>query len=242
MQAAPASVDQLVSVDAKVPPERDHRLFWWKEALIAVVFYAVYSWTRNQFGSNRVGGDLIPLHAFNNAKRVIRFERLRRAVPRGVDPGVVPVPTVADPGDERLLRHGPLRGHARCLPAVVPQAQGRLPAMAQHAGRDDGVGDRRLRPVPADAAAPARRPVRRLRRSVHRLRSPSGGRHLRLRRHTRRLRRAVVVRLRGHGRHLQPVRGDAQPAHRLGDVVGDRPVAAASIAGGCGRRCSPTRC
>ncbi len=76
MQAAPASVDQLVSVDAKVPPERDHRLFWWKEALIAVVFYAVYSWTRNQFGSNRVGGDLVPLHAFNNARRVIRFERL----------------------------------------------------------------------------------------------------------------------------------------------------------------------
>jgi hypothetical protein len=76
MQAAPASADQLVSVDAKVPPERDHRLFWWKEALIAVVFYAVYSWTRNQFGSNRVGGELIPEHAFNNARRVIRFERL----------------------------------------------------------------------------------------------------------------------------------------------------------------------
>ena len=30
----------------------------------------------------------------------------------------------------------------------------------------------------------------------------------------------------GDGRHLQPVRGDAEPAHRLGDVVGDRPVAA----------------
>ena len=76
MQAAPASVDQLVSVDANVPPERDHRLFWWKEALIAVVFYAVYSWTRNQFGSNRISADGIPDHAFNNARRVIRFERL----------------------------------------------------------------------------------------------------------------------------------------------------------------------
>ena len=75
MQAAPASVDPLVSVDVQ-PPPRDHRLFWWKEALIAAVFYAVYSWTRNQFGSNRVGGDLVPLHAFNNARRVIRFERL----------------------------------------------------------------------------------------------------------------------------------------------------------------------
>jgi membrane-associated phospholipid phosphatase len=75
MQAAPASADQLVSVDAKVPPARDHRLFWWKEALIAVSFYAVYSWTRNQFGSNRLAGDGIPQHAFNNARQVIRFER-----------------------------------------------------------------------------------------------------------------------------------------------------------------------
>jgi PAP2 superfamily len=76
MQAAPASVDHLVRVDPKLPPPRDHRLFWWKEALIAVVFYAVYSWTRNQFGSNRLAGDGIPENAFNNARRVIRFERL----------------------------------------------------------------------------------------------------------------------------------------------------------------------
>ena len=64
-----------MSVDARASPARDHRLFWWKEALIAVVFYAVYSWTRNQFGSNRLAGDGIPQHAFNNARQVIRFER-----------------------------------------------------------------------------------------------------------------------------------------------------------------------
>jgi PAP2 superfamily len=76
MQVAPASSDRLASVDAEVPPQRDHRLFWWKEALIAVVFYAVYSWTRNQFGSNRMSGDQVGRHAFNNATSVIDFERL----------------------------------------------------------------------------------------------------------------------------------------------------------------------
>lgn len=54
---------------------RDHRLFWWKEALIVGVFYAVYSWTRNQFGSNQIAADGVPEHAFNNAELMIRFER-----------------------------------------------------------------------------------------------------------------------------------------------------------------------
>ena len=74
MQAAPAGVDQLAVAGAEVSPARDHRLFWWKEALIAVIFYAVYSWTRNQFGSHRLG-EGIPQHAFNNARQVIRLER-----------------------------------------------------------------------------------------------------------------------------------------------------------------------
>jgi PAP2 superfamily len=76
MQVAPASADRLASVDAEVRPQRDHRLFWWKEALIAIVFYAVYSWTRNQFGSNQMSGDDIGEHAFNNATSVIDLERL----------------------------------------------------------------------------------------------------------------------------------------------------------------------
>jgi hypothetical protein len=76
MQVAPAGVDRLARAGAPLPPPRSHRLFWWKEALIAAAFYAVYSWTRNQFGSNRLAADGIAQHAFNNAKRVIRFERL----------------------------------------------------------------------------------------------------------------------------------------------------------------------
>ena len=56
-------------------PERQHRLLWWKEALIVAAFYAVYSWTRNLFGSNKIAADGIPDQAFTNAERVIQFER-----------------------------------------------------------------------------------------------------------------------------------------------------------------------
>ena len=39
------------------------------------VFYAVYTATRNRFGSFKVGDADVPLHAFNNAVKVIRIER-----------------------------------------------------------------------------------------------------------------------------------------------------------------------
>jgi membrane-associated phospholipid phosphatase len=55
-------------------PERQHRVFWWKEALIVAVFYAIYSWTRNQFGSNKIAADGVPEQAFTNAERVIQLE------------------------------------------------------------------------------------------------------------------------------------------------------------------------
>jgi hypothetical protein len=54
---------------------RHHRTYWWKEALIMGVFYLIYSWARNQFGSANVSDDAVPLQAFNNALRVIRLER-----------------------------------------------------------------------------------------------------------------------------------------------------------------------
>lgn len=79
MQVAPALDSPPAGVEGPTlvyRVERDHRLFWWKEALIVVAFYAVYSWTRNQFGSNRMGATDVPEHAFNNAADVIRFERL----------------------------------------------------------------------------------------------------------------------------------------------------------------------
>lgn len=62
-----------------VPPEgtaaiRLHRVYWWKEAFIVLVFYLIYSWTRNQFGSNRIAAEGTPAMAFHNAERIIRIE------------------------------------------------------------------------------------------------------------------------------------------------------------------------
>jgi hypothetical protein len=61
--------------EVNLVPERQHRLHWWKEALIVAIFYGIYTWTRNQFGSTQIAADGIPEQAFNNAERVIRFER-----------------------------------------------------------------------------------------------------------------------------------------------------------------------
>jgi membrane-associated phospholipid phosphatase len=74
MQRAPVSMEEVAPA-VPMAIERQHRLFWWKEALIVAAFYGIYSWTRNQFGSNRVVADGVPEHAFHNAERVIRFER-----------------------------------------------------------------------------------------------------------------------------------------------------------------------
>ena len=61
--------------EARVEAERPHRLYWWKEALIVAAFYLLYSWTRNQFGSNRIAADGVPEQAFGNAEKIIRVER-----------------------------------------------------------------------------------------------------------------------------------------------------------------------
>lgn len=57
-------------------PRREHRLFWWKEVLLAAVFYWTYSWIRNQFGSAQIAADGKPTEAFRNAERIIRWEQL----------------------------------------------------------------------------------------------------------------------------------------------------------------------
>lgn len=62
------------ATDTSIPP-RTHRTFWWKEALIMLGFYVVYSWSRNQFGSANIGPGDQPLNAFHNAERLIRLER-----------------------------------------------------------------------------------------------------------------------------------------------------------------------
>ena len=55
--------------------ERPTKLYWWKEAALVIVFYLVYSLTRNRFGSHRVEIGEEPLHAFNNALRIIDWEK-----------------------------------------------------------------------------------------------------------------------------------------------------------------------
>jgi hypothetical protein len=55
--------------------ERPTKLYWWKEAGLVIVFYLVYSLARNRFGSHRVEIGEEPLHAFNNALRIIDWER-----------------------------------------------------------------------------------------------------------------------------------------------------------------------
>jgi hypothetical protein len=54
---------------------RQHRTIWWKEALIVTAFYGIYTLVRNLFGSALVSGSQIPVEAFLNAMRIIRFER-----------------------------------------------------------------------------------------------------------------------------------------------------------------------
>ena len=68
------STQVMQLADEAPPPERQHRVFWWKEALIVAVFYGIYSWTRNQFGSNKIAADGVPDQAFTNAERIIQWE------------------------------------------------------------------------------------------------------------------------------------------------------------------------
>ena len=218
--------------ETSTAPERQHRVYWWKEAIIVAAFYMVYSWTRNQFGSNKIAADGIPDQAFTNAVRVIRWETRAQPVPRTDGAELVPAVQVVHPVLEHVLRHDALHRHARRVHPAVRQAPRRVPAVAQHARGDDRAGDHRLRVLPVDATAPARRAVSgdrsvELRRGVHRdLRTAR--RRVGLRRHPRRLRRAVVVRLRHDGVDLEPVRGDAEHAHRVVDVVRGRRVAVAA--------------
>ena len=69
------SNEPMQAAERETTPVRQHRLYWWKEALIVSVFYVVYSWIRNQFGSNQIAADGIPEQAFTNAERVIRIEQ-----------------------------------------------------------------------------------------------------------------------------------------------------------------------
>jgi hypothetical protein len=60
----------MTEVLADADPAEDRGLRWWREVLLAVAVYAVYSLVRNQFGS--AGGD--PRPAFGHAEDIIALE------------------------------------------------------------------------------------------------------------------------------------------------------------------------
>lgn len=62
----------MLAENAEEARTRAASLRWWREVLYVLAFYGLYSFVRNRFGSAAVS----PLHAFNNAKRVIRVEEL----------------------------------------------------------------------------------------------------------------------------------------------------------------------
>ncbi len=53
---------------------RPKNLRWWKEVIVIVVFYVIYSFVRNRFGSNAGDADLARQTAFENARSLINFE------------------------------------------------------------------------------------------------------------------------------------------------------------------------
>ena len=61
----------LTDADAPTPADDRGGLRWWRELLMAVGVYVVYSFVRNQFGS--AGGD--PRPAFEHAKQIIDLEK-----------------------------------------------------------------------------------------------------------------------------------------------------------------------
>ena len=51
------------------------RLRWWKEILLILAFYVVYSFVRNLFGSQGTGDDIDASVAFEHARQMIRVEQ-----------------------------------------------------------------------------------------------------------------------------------------------------------------------
>ena len=59
-------------------PTRDappHRLRWWREVLLILAFYVLYSFVRNLFGSQGTGDDIDASVAFEHARQMISVEK-----------------------------------------------------------------------------------------------------------------------------------------------------------------------
>ena len=60
---------------ASVPAKQDIKVRWWKEALIVIGFYLLYSVVRNRFGSALLESGGTPEQPFHHAEQIIRVER-----------------------------------------------------------------------------------------------------------------------------------------------------------------------
>ncbi len=191
-----------------------HEIYWWVEIGIVLVFDLIYESLRDLNSSGTA-------HAYDNALRLIGWERDLHIYDEHAWQSLDAGPRqVGHHRQQLLLRRDLHRRHHRRPRLLVPALPGQLPVVAQHAGRRDVAGPHRLRHLPAHAPAAARhvRPPRRL---------P-------LRRHAREVPDVLVVQLVGHEEHLEPVRGHAEPALRMGAVGLCRVPAAGEVVVGQG--------
>ena len=70
MDTATPTSDDARDVDAPAS-----RLRWWRESLLILAFYALYSFVRNLFGSQGTGPDVDASVAFEHARQMIDVER-----------------------------------------------------------------------------------------------------------------------------------------------------------------------
>ena len=234
--------------DAAPAPVREHRMHWWKEALIVAVFYGIYSWTRNLFGSNKIAADGIPEQAFTNAERIIQWElNLNLFHEQTVQSWFLPY-------DWFIKFWNTYYGTAHFIVTlavfvllylkradVFPQWRNSLAAMTALAIIGFAwfplMPPRLLDepcPIPAEIAEETGVRISYGGACIESDLRPDGG--LGFVDTLAELRRSVVVRLRDDGIDLESVRRNAEPAHRLVDVVRDCDLAAPATHVGQGAR------
>lgn len=71
-EAAEPTEDSSATQDEAAPK---HRLRWWKELILIAIFYGVYSFVRNLFGSQGTGPDVDTSIAYEHARSIIDLEK-----------------------------------------------------------------------------------------------------------------------------------------------------------------------
>ena len=171
-----------------------HRLYWWGEILAVALFYLVYSFVRNLHHGNEH-------EAFEHALDIIRLQKsLGINHEQAIQAWALGSRTVHH-RRQLLLRLVAFHRDRRRDDLPLPPLDRRLPALAQHARHRHRARAHRFRVLPAAC------------------RRGSCRHSYCVRRHARERSRVLVVQLGGGQQDLQPVRGDAQRALRVGTLV-----------------------